>query len=103
MDEQNLFTPYDEAIQTKELQILKTLFPYVDQALQPTLSLLIQVIQFKNANNYSLSAVEIKSPSEKTSAMLSDIKKYCSPKEQETIDNFLNILCVMDNYESIIG
>ena len=35
-------------------------------------------------------------------AMLTEIKKFCNPKEQETIDNILNIMCVMDNYELML-
>lgn len=103
MDEQTLFTAYDEAMQTKELQILKTILPYASPQVQNTLSFLIQFIQFKNASNYQLTAAEIVDPQERNTALLNDIRKFCSPKEQETIDTLLNIICVMDNYESIIG
>lgn len=102
MDEQNIFTPYDEAMQTKELQILKTILPYVDSNIQRQLSMLIQFIQIRNAGNISLTASEINPAIDKKTAMLSEIKKFCTPKEQETIDTLLNIMCVMDNYEFML-
>ena len=101
MDEQTIFTAYDEAMQTKELQILKTILPYMSPAMQPQLSMLIQIIQIRNGN-FTLSASEVNNGSDKRTAMLTEIKKFCSPKEQETIDNILNIMCVMDNYELML-
>ena len=102
MDEQTIFTAYDEAMQTKELQILKTILPYMSPAMQPQLSMLIQIIQIRNAGNFTLSASEVNNGSDKRTAMLTEIKKFCTPKEQETIDNILNIMCVMDNYELML-
>jgi hypothetical protein len=31
--------------------------------------------------------------------MLTAVRQYATPKEQETIDTILNMLCVMDNLE----
>jgi hypothetical protein len=31
--------------------------------------------------------------------MLTAVRQYATPKEQETIDNILNLFCVLDNYD----
>ena len=102
MDQHPIFTAYDEAMQTRELQILKTILPYASPDMQHMLSMVIQLIQIRNAGNFTLTAAEVNSSTDKRTAVLTEIKKFCTPKEQETIDNILNILCVMDNYELML-
>ena len=47
----------------------------------------------------SMAACALPNGTDRRNAMLSAIRQYCSPKEQETIDTILNLFCVMDNYE----
>ena len=42
MEEESKFTPYDEILQTRELQMLKTIIPYVNKPMRKQLSLAIQ-------------------------------------------------------------
>ena len=76
MDEKTLFTPFDEITQTKELQMLKTIVPYLSKDKQRPLVMMISCM-----------------------AMLNALKKYFSPSEQETIDNILNVFSILDNKE----
>ena len=46
-----------------------------------------------------MAACALPNGTDRRNAMLSAIRQYCSPKEQETIDTILNLFCVMDNYE----
>ena len=41
MDEKTLFTPFDEITQTKELQMLKTIVPYLSKDKQRPLVMMI--------------------------------------------------------------
>lgn len=106
MDEQNMTTPIDIMTQTKELQILKTLVPFMPQEMQKNLIMLVQCMQFQKTMEIfdnppaELSAASISNETGKTTAMLSAIRKFCSPREQETIDNILNILNLMDGREN---
>lgn len=107
MDEINQLTEYDENIQSKELQMLKTMMPYLPPSNQRQITFIIQYLQLKNSINYiennakSLKASDMSFTQDKRIKMLSDIKKFCSPKEQETIDTLVNILSVMGNYDSL--
>ena len=38
-------------------------------------------------------------PDRKT-AMIQTLRRFCTPKERETVDTLLNIMCVMENYDS---
>lgn len=108
MDEQNMFTPFDEMVQTKELQMLKTLIPYLPSQKQKQIIYLINYLQFKNAMQVienppaSLCAAEVGSGNETLTAVLNALKKYCSPKEQETIDTITNLLCIVENYDTLL-
>lgn len=105
MDEQNRITPYDEMMQTRELQMLKTIVPYMNQNRQMQMIMFIQYLELQHTYQVmrtgpsALSACEIPEGTDKRTAMLNDLKCFCTPKEQETIDNLLNLFCILDNYE----
>ena len=106
MSETNpLFTPYDEMTQTKELQIIKSFIPYLPSGQQRQFSMLIQYIQMINCmiifseSNQTLAAAEANDPAGRRTAMLNAVKKFCTPKEQETIDTLLSIFSILDNHE----
>ena len=88
MDENSLFTPFDEITQTRELQMLKTIIPYMPHDSQKQMTLMV-----------ALSVAETESMADRRLSMLNALKKYCSKSEQDTIDNLLNIFSVLDNRE----
>ena len=102
MSEQSLFTPYDEALQTKELQILKSVFPYTRGSVKKQLSMIIQLLQMNHAikaasaESNMLTALDLGDRIGNQTAMLNSVKKYCNEKEIETIDTFINILSLMN-------
>ncbi len=105
MDEENMFTPFDEVNQTKELQILKTMIPYMSKSAQRQMTMMVHYISLMNSmkiisNAPALSVAESESPSDRRISMLNALKKYCTKSEQETIDNILNIFSVLDNVEA---
>lgn len=109
MNEQVKTTPYDELIQTRETQMLKAIVPFLLPRQQQQISMLIQYMQLQNTisvfskSSPSLAACELPPGSNRRSAMLSAIREYCTPKEQETIDTLLNLFCILDNYDAFIG
>ena len=105
--EQELYTTeYDGLVQTRELQMLKSLLPFTNVKNQMPLAILIQSMEFRNTiqmfqNNANvLSACSVHNESDKRSAMIQTLRKFCTPKEKETIDTLLNIMCVMENYDT---
>ena len=104
MDEKTLFTPFDEITQTKELQMLKTIVPYLSTDKQRPLVMMISCMAMVNSMKVlsetpALSVAETETPSDRRIAMLNALKKYFSPSEQETIDNILNVFSILDNKE----
>ena len=104
MDEKTLFTPFDEITQTKELQMLKTIVPYLSKDKKRPLVMMISCMAMVNSMKVlsetpALSVAETETPSDRRIAMLNALKKYFSPSEQETIDNILNVFSILDNKE----
>lgn len=102
-------TPFDEMMQTRELQMLKTMVPYMNQGQQMQMVMLIQFLEFRHTyqvmreGNAALSACEIPEGTDKRSALLNELRCFCTPKEQETIDTLLNLFTILDNYELFLN
>lgn len=109
MEQEQFQTEYDSLVQTRELQMLKAMLPFVHTKSQMPLAILIQTMEFRNTirsfqdNGKALSAFSINNETDKRSAMLQTLKRFCTPKERETIDNILNIMFVMENMEDPVG
>lgn len=101
-------TSFDTMSFSNNLQILKTIFPYVPPASQKLLSSYIKVSELSNAlrvcnsrNSASLSACS--DDKEKTPVeLLSEIKNYCTKKEQENIDMALNFFNAFQMYQTFM-
>lgn len=108
MEQENLYTEYDGLVQTRELQMMKSMLPFVNVKHQKPLAIFIQSLQFRNAvrmfqndeNALSACSVNTTNEAEKRNAMLQTLRSFCTPKEKETIDTLLNILCMMETYDS---
>ena len=108
MKQEQLFTDYDNLVQSRELQMMKSMLPFVGIKQQKPLAILIQSLQFRNAvkmfqnNENALSAcsISVTNETEKRNAMIQTLRKFCTPKEKETIDTLLNIMCVMETYDA---
>lgn len=104
--EQTTLTEYDELVQTRELQMLKSMLPFVATQHQMPLAILIQSMEFKNTlrmfqtNANALTACALPKDTDKKTAMIQTLKKFCTPKERETLDNIMNIMYIMENYET---
>ena len=102
MNQEQYITEYDELVQTRELQMLKSLLPFANIHSQMPLALLIQSMEFRNTiqmfqNNANvLSACSVHHEPDKRNAMLQTLRKFCTPKEKETIDTLLNIMYMME-------
>ena len=104
MEEKKQVT-YEDMVQTRKIKMLKSIVPFLDFRSQKPAALLIQLLEFKNADNAfsrpdnSLAACSLPEGSDRRNAMLGAIRQYCTPKEQEAIDTILNFFMVMENYD----
>lgn len=106
MEQDQFLTDYDGLVQTRELQMLKSMLPFANVKMQMPLAILIQTMQFKNTvtmfqnNANALSACSVNNEPDRRTAMIQTLRKFCTPKERETIDNLLNIMFIMENYDT---
>ena len=103
MDNNIQITEFDGLTQKRELQMLKTILPYMKQEQKRNFAILIKYIElqntieiFSNNNSSSLLACSVASEEENSIAMLNDLRKFCSPKEIETIDMITNMLSIKE-------
>ena len=106
MNQEQPLTEYDSLIQTRELQMLKSLLPFANIQVQMPIAMIIQSLEFRNTikmfqdNANVLSACSVHNEPDKRNAMIQTLRKFCTPKEKETIDNILNIMSIMENYDA---
>lgn len=103
--EDSHMTQYDEIMQTRQLQMLKTVVPYLGVQAQPKIAMLIQFMELRRSMEMAqngaqeLAACEVPAGTDRRSALLNDLRRFCTPKEQETLDMLLNLFIIMESCE----
>lgn len=107
--EENKNQTYDDLVENRNTQILKSIVPFLDFASQKPLAMLIQYMELKNATSAfskrenSMAACSLPAGVKRRDAMLGAIRKYCTPKEQEMIDTIQTLFCIMENQDLFSG
>ena len=102
MEQDPSFTEYDALVHSKDIQILKSMLPFVDTRQQMSFAILIQFIEFKNTiqifrkNKNVLSAHAIHNEEDKKTAMMQILRQYISPRERETFDQMMNMIGIIN-------
>ena len=110
MEKDTCFEPtiFDTLTQSREIQMLKTAIPYMQQSQKRQFAILIKYLELQRAmqifspNTTSLSACEIPAEENNSFNLLNELRKYASPRELEIIDNFTNLLSVMTLYSDVL-
>lgn len=109
MDNDIALTTFDQMTQTREIQMLKTIVPYIKDSQKRQFAILIKYMELQNtAKLFShkeqvLSMCSLPEEENNTVAMLNELRRFCSPKELETIDMLTNMLSMLDTYEAIFS
>lgn len=109
MNENNTNQPVvDTLIQSRELQMLKSMVPYIEGSRQRMICLIIRLVELQKTIQLfdaepQMQAAELhicanESPTERTCHMLNAMKEFCSPQEQENIDMILNFYDIYASY-----
>lgn len=103
----------DSLIQSRPLQMLKTIVPYMNEPQQRTVSLMIRMIELQKTmqlfdGESASQAAELhicsnESPTERTCHMLNALREFCTPQEQENIDLFINFFDMFSSYETLFN
>lgn len=101
-------TIFDTLTQSRELQMLKTAIPYMQHTHKRQFALLIKYLELQRAmqvfvpGTSNLAACEIPAEENNTLNMLSEIRKFATPREQEMIDNVTNLVSMMSLYSDVM-
>ena len=99
---------YEDRAECKEINILKTMLPYLNSTSQKNISMIISYLQMQRTMEYfenpentmQLCAMERQ---DHTADMLNAVKKYCTPREQQQIDQMLNALQMISTYDILFS
>lgn len=106
---QSPLTSFDSLTFSNRLQILKLCFPYMPPASRKFLSSYIKASELANALHISeekemanLGACSADGAVKNPLELLGDIKRFCSKKEQESIDMALNFFNAFQMYHTFL-
>ena len=85
MDSEYKPTFFDSQLQNHQLQIMKTMIPYLSAGQQRPFALLIKYMELQKT------------------AQLTDISEQCTPGEKENIENFLNMYQMLSAYDTLFS
>ena len=110
MENANYLEPtiFDTLTQSRELQMLKTAIPYMQNTQKRQFAILIKYLELQRAmqvfvpGTASLATCEIPAEENNTLNMLSEIRKFATPREQEIIDNVTNLVSMMSLYSDVM-
>lgn len=108
-NENTPFTPFDYMTQTRELQMLKTILPYMNEAQKKQFAILIKYMELQNTihvfsqEDKVLSMCSVDAKENTMLAMLNDLRQFCNSKEQETLDMLANMFSMLETYETIFN
>lgn len=108
--EQCEYTPttFDIETQSRNIQILKTIIPYIEGSRQKTFAIMVKFLELRNVASLfneepvSLSMCSTDDPAEKRMQLLNDIKKFCTPAEQDSIDTMLTAFQMFSSYDAFV-
>lgn len=97
-------TPFDNAITSKQFQIIKTALPYMPVSEQKIISLFVKTQELKNTiqlyNGNSEENIGVCSingnVNDNLAEMVNCIKPLCNDNEKEQLDFFYNIICAFN-------
>lgn len=102
-------TSFDTMTQTREMQMLKTILPYMRGDQKKEFAILIKYLELQNTiqvfsqEEKVLSMCSAEDTGHSMLSMLNDLRQFCTEKEQETLDTLANMFSMMETYETIFN
>lgn len=94
----NQMTPFDQHVSTQPLQLMKLLIPYLPPKIQRVFAIYIKFLEFQ----YTLSFFQsFHKKAHSTQDMIQDLKPYLPSSAAESLDNFLNLLSMMEVFQTM--
>ncbi|MDD6057105.1 MAG: hypothetical protein PUB98_02415 [Clostridiales bacterium] len=102
-------TPFDSMTQKRELQMLKTILPYIKGEQKKQFAILIKYMELQNTiqvfsqEDKVLSMCSVEENENSMLSMLNALRQFCTEKEQETLDMLANMFSMLETYETIFN
>lgn len=98
-------TLFDTQVQSRSLQMMKTMIPYLDAGKQRPFALLVKYLELQNTarmfsrDSMVIQSVSAESPQERMYQMMTDLCEQCSDSERESIESLMNMFQLMSAYD----
>lgn len=102
-------TDFDNLTQTREIQMLKTVIPYINGAQKKQFAILIKYMELQNTlrifsrGDAALAACSLPEAEKNPLSMLNSLRPFCTARELETVDMLTNVLSMLETYETIFA
>lgn len=94
----NRMTPFDCRIANQNLELTKLLIPYLPPQSQRILAIYVKFSEFQ----YTLSSFHaFRQTAHSTQDIFEELKPYMPPSTCESLDNFMNMMSMMDLFQSM--
>ncbi len=102
-------TAFDTMTQSREIQMLKTVIPYMKDSQKKQFAILIKYMELQNTmrifsnETQALSICSLPEEENNTVSMLNEMRKFCTTKELESIDMLINMFSMLETYGAIFN
>ena len=96
MDEATPLTPFDTMTQTREIQMLKTVIPYMKSSQKKQFAILIKYMELQNTlhifsqEEQVLSMCSLPEEENNPQSLLNSLRPFCTPEKLSFLMNFAN-------------
>ncbi|MBO5070452.1 MAG: hypothetical protein J6C37_08835 [Roseburia sp.] len=100
-------TSFDDMTRTRNIQMLKTIIPYMQEAQKKQFAILIKYMELENTiqvfsqEDKVMAMCSAGDKGNNTLSLLNDLRQFFNEKDQESLDMLINMLSMMETYESI--
>ncbi len=101
-----MLTAIDQVANHNHLQMIKAAVPYLRPQEQKLIAVCTKLLELQNIMAFfsdsetNITACSMDQENTGIADILSDIRNYCDPSEQETIDRFLMIFSALELYSA---
>ena len=109
MEETNTLTTFDAMTQSRQIQMMKTVVPYLKNTQKKQFAVMIRYMELFNTmsvfskEEQVLSMCSLPEEENNPQSLLNSLRPFCTPKELETIDMLTNMFSMLETYETIFA
>ena len=109
MDESIPFTAFDTMTQTRQLQMLKTVIPYIKESQKKQFAIFIKYMELENTlqvfsrKDAALSMCSLPEEENNALSLLNSLRPFCTKQEQDTLDMLTHMFSMLETYETLFA